>query len=188
VGDVPDPDSPAGKAGLQPKDVITAFNGKPVRAAQELTDVVASTPVGQRAKVDFIRNGQPQTVTVELVERPASFADRSSSPEGDEEEQNAPTKQTRLGIQARTVTPELAEQMKPKLRKPSGALVIAVQPNSPAAEGGVLHGDVIHGFDRNEVNSVEDLLEATKSLKVGETYLLEVERKGRPLFLKVIIE
>jgi serine protease Do len=183
VSGVPDPNSPAGKAGLQPKDVITAFNGKPVKAAQELTDSVASTAVGQQARVDFVRTGKPQSVTVELAERPSDTSVAAIPREGDDDA----VQQSRLGLQARTVTPEVAESIKPKLKTPSGAFVEAVQPNSPAADAGVQHGDVIHGFDRTEIKSVEDLANAVRSIQPGD-YLLEIERKGQTLFLKVTIE
>jgi len=186
VGDVPDPNSPAGKAGLKAKDVITAFNGKPVRAGTELTEAVASTPVGQQARVDFIRSGQPQSVTVELAERPADLSARAI-PRGQSDEEGGAVQQSRLGIQARTVTPELAEQIKPKLKTPSGAWVVAVQPNRPAAEAGIQHADVIHGFDQTEIKTVEDLINIARSIQPGE-YLVEVERKGQTLFLKLTIE
>jgi len=185
VSEIPDPNSPAGKAGLQPKDVITAFNGKPVKAGQELTEAVASTAVGQQARVDFIRKGRAQSVTVELAERPTNPT--ASLSRGEEDSEPDTVQPSRLGIQARTVTPEIAEQIKPKLHNPTGAMVVAVQPNSPAAEAGVQHGDVIHSFDKSEIKSVEDLLDAVKSIKPGE-YLIEAERKGHTVFLKVTIE
>jgi serine protease Do len=182
VSGVPDPQSPAGKAGIQAKDVITAFNGKPVKAAQELTDAVASTPVGQSARVDFVRKGQAQSVTVELAERPIDTS--AGLPRGGDDDS---LPQGRLGIQARTLTPELADTMKPKPKSTSGAVVMAVEPNSPAADAGVQHGDIIHGFDRTEVKSVEDLSNATRSIEPGE-YLIEIERRGQTLFLKVTVE
>lgn len=186
VREIPDPNSPAGKAGLQPKDVITAFNGKPVKAGEQLTDAVASTPVGQQARVDFIRQGKAQSVTVELVERPADVSARSI-PRMQEDEVPDAVPQSRLGIQARTLTPEIAESMKLKLKRPTGVFVSAVAPNSPAAEAGLVHGDVIHTLDGDEINTVEELSQAVKSLKPG-AYLLEVERSGRPVFLTLTIE
>lgn len=181
VRDVPDPNSPAGKAGLQPKDVITAFNGKPVKAGEQLTDAVASTPVGQQARVDFIRQGEARSVTVELAERPADASARAMPEEPDA------VPQSRLGIQARTITPEIAESMKLKLKRPTGVFVSAVAPNSAAADAGVQHGDVIHALDGNDVNTVDELTQAVKSLKPG-AYLLEIERGGKTAFLTVTIE
>ncbi|HSB09162.1 MAG TPA: trypsin-like peptidase domain-containing protein [Blastocatellia bacterium] len=183
VDEVPDANSPAGPAGIKPKDVITAFNGKTVRAARELTDTVAATPAGETAKIEFIRNGHPESVTVQLVERPKNVAANIQSSDDDE----GGTQQGRLGIQGRTLTPELIEQMKLKLKVPSGVFVAAVQPGMPAAEAGLLHGDVIHGFDRVETKTVEELAQAVKSAKPGE-YLIEAERNGRTVFVTVALE
>ncbi len=188
VADVPDANSPAGSAGIQPKDVITAFNGKPVKAARELTDNVAATPVGQSARVDFIRDGQPQSVTVKLAERPKNANARAIQPEGSEGEgEGGSAQQGRLGIQGRTVTPEMIDQMKLKLKVRSGVFVASVQPGSPAADAGVQHGDVIHGIDRAKITTIEELTQAVKGLQPGD-YLLEIDRSGRTIFLTVTVE
>ncbi|MFP5263216.1 MAG: trypsin-like peptidase domain-containing protein [Blastocatellia bacterium] len=185
VGDVPDANSPAGKAGLRSKDVITAFNGKPVKMPRELTDLVASTPVGSSARVDFIRDGQKQSATVTLVERPNDVNAQviPQSPDGDAD--GGTVQQGRLGIQAQTVTPDMAERL--GLKNPSGVLVVQVQPGSPAGDAGLTHGDVIHGIDRTEVRTADELSQAVKSLKAGD-YMLEIERKKKPLFLTVTLE
>ena len=77
--------------------------------------------------------------------------------------------------------------MKLKLRVPSGVFVASVQPGSPAGDGGVQHGDVIHSVDRTQVTTVEELAQAVKSLAPGE-YLLEVERAGRTVFLTITLD
>lgn len=186
VAEVPDPDSPAGIAGIRQRDVITSFNGKPVKAARELTQAVADTPVGETARIDFIRDGQPQTATVKLVERPKN-ANARAIPQDQGGDQGGQFQQGRLGIQGRTITPELMSEMKLKLKTPSGVFVAAVQPASAAADAGVMHGDVIHGFDRARITTIEELTQAVKSVGPGD-YLLEVERGGQTQFRTVTIE
>jgi serine protease Do len=188
VEDVPDPNTPASKAGIQPKDVITAFNGKPVKAARELTETVAATPVGQTARVDFIRDGRAQSVTVQLVERPKNINAREiPSDRGEGDSEGDAVQQGRLGIQGRTITPEAIGQMGLKLKVPTGVFVASVQPGSAAADAGLIHGDVIHGLDGAEVTSFEEFARTVKTLKPGD-YLIEVERNRRTVFLTVTIE
>jgi serine protease Do len=183
VADIPQ-DGPAGKAGLMPKDVITSFNGKPVKAARELTDIVASTAAGSTAKIDFIRDGKPQSVSVQLVERPKEIA-TAVIPQSDDNDGSGSAIQSGLGITAQTVTPELAERS--KLKTPSGAMVVSVAPGLPAADAGITHGDVIHRLDRFEIKSAEDLTQAVKSLKSGD-FMVEVERKGQVRFITITID
>jgi serine protease Do len=63
-------DSPASAAGLRGGDVIVEFDGKPVGSSQQLAEIIASTPVGRTVKLKFVRNGQAQTASVKLAERP----------------------------------------------------------------------------------------------------------------------
>ena len=184
VSQISDPESPAGKAGLKSKDVITAFNGKSVHLPRELTETVAATPVGTSARVDFIRDGKPQSVTVELAERPAEVNARVIPPNLGPEE-DGQVAQAGLGIKAQTVTPDMAERM--KLKSATGVLVVSVDPDGPASDAGVRHGDVIHRIHRTEVKSVEDLSQAVKSLGKGQ-YMLEVERNNQNLFLTLTFE
>ena len=179
---ISDPNSPAGKAGLQSGDVITSYDGKRVRAPRELTDAVAATPVGKSVKVEFIRTGQPQSVTLQVAERPVEIGANRVEPE---EPGEAPSQSTQLGITARTVTPELAEQM--NLSIASGALVQSVAPGMPASEAGIRRGDVIHRIDKVEVKTVEDLMEALKSLGSGE-FAIQIERGRQMAFLVVTLD
>jgi serine protease Do len=61
---------PADRAGLKPFDVITEVNGMKVMNAQDLTAQVTSIPVGQIAKISYLRNGKEKTIEVKVAERP----------------------------------------------------------------------------------------------------------------------
>src|SRR5207302_4692540 len=64
------PGSPAAKAGLKAGDVVRKFNGRKVEDSAELLAMVASSPPGTPVTLEILRNGQPQTVTVTLEQRP----------------------------------------------------------------------------------------------------------------------
>ena len=62
--------SPAGKAGIQPGDVIVQWDGKSVTNPNDLRFLVAKTKVGSAVKVTIYRNGQKSELTVTVAERP----------------------------------------------------------------------------------------------------------------------
>ncbi len=66
------PGSPAARAGIQPGDVIGAFQGDAIHTPRDLTRRVATTPPGSTAKVAIARRGEPRTVEVTLGELPDS--------------------------------------------------------------------------------------------------------------------
>ena len=185
VADVPGGDTPAARAGLKSGDVITAFDGKPVKSSRQLTDAVAATAVGKSVRVDFIRDGRSQSITVEVAERPLNVnAQRNAPPEMPIPD--VEPKATKLGVTVQPVTPDIADRM--KLREPSGVMIKSVDPGSPASEAGLRHGDVIHRVGKIEIKSTEDLTEAVKSLSKGEEVAIQVERGGRMSFITVTID
>jgi serine protease Do len=187
VSDVSDPNSPAAKAGLRTGDIITAVDGKHVESGTELTDAVVAMPVGHEARVDYIRDGKPESVTVTLAERPDEAAlARRGNPEEDQGDSSGQQTLQKLGIVVETVTPEMGSQR--NLRIPGGALVDQVQPDSPAFEAGINRGDVIHQIGRTQINSANDLVQATKSLKSGDEVAVKVEHNGRMGFATLSID
>ena len=64
------PGSAAAKADLQSGDIILAINDKQVRNASALRSVIGLVPIGERVKLDILRDGKPLSVTVRVAELP----------------------------------------------------------------------------------------------------------------------
>src|SRR5215471_5292052 len=62
--------SPASTGGLRDGDLIVEFDGKQVKSPNQLAEIVAGTPVGRTVKLKFVRNGQAQTASITIAERP----------------------------------------------------------------------------------------------------------------------
>ncbi|MFZ0790335.1 MAG: DegQ family serine endoprotease [Chromatiaceae bacterium] len=90
-----------------------------------------------------------------------------------------------LGVLIQDVTRELAPTF--GLRRPEGALVAQVLPDSPAAAAGVLPGDVILSYNGKELNASSALPPLVGATPVGEKAQLEVMRKGQRVSLEVTI-
>jgi Do/DeqQ family serine protease len=91
-----------------------------------------------------------------------------------------------LGAKLQMVTPEIAESL--ALKRPAGALVASVTPNSPAAKAGLRTGDLIVGIDNQSIddpNSFEYRF-ATKAL--GGQAQVKVVRAGREVPVAIALQ
>jgi serine protease Do/serine protease DegQ len=64
------PGSAAAKADLKTGDIILAINDKQVRNASALRSAIGLVPIGDRVKLDILRDGKPLSVTVKVAESP----------------------------------------------------------------------------------------------------------------------
>lgn len=63
--------SPAATAGLQPGDVITAFNGKATATAADFVDALRGVKPGDSIDLTVVRGGATQQIKVTVEDRPA---------------------------------------------------------------------------------------------------------------------
>ena len=66
-------------------------------------------------------------------------------------------------------------------------LVLHVEPNAPAASGGVLVGDLLLSVDGHAVHNVHEVQHRLSNLKVGDPIVIGVVRGGVKMDLKVIL-
>jgi serine protease Do len=91
----------------------------------------------------------------------------------------------RMGVQIQDINQGLAESF--GLSKPDGALVAAVVPGSPAAQGGLQSGDVVLAINGQPIERAGDLSSRVGMATPGEKVTLKVwrERAERELTVKL---
>jgi serine protease Do len=164
--------APADRAGLKRGDVIVAFNGKAVDSSRDLPTMVANTPVGQEVTLTVVRRGQRQELSVSVGKLPAAEA-KAETP--------SQARQEQWGLQLQDIPPQLAARR--GLQTDHGALVVGVQPDSPAAEAGMRAGDIILEINRQAVESLEDARAALARAADQGTILLLVQRRDGSLYI-----
>ncbi len=157
-------DTPAERAGLRFRDVITSVNGEKVLSSNDLQHKIALMSPGDRVRIGIHRDGRPREVTVRLEELPYSGGMAA-----------APARQPRAAdkigvVELIDLTPELAEQA--QLESAEGVVVVEVQPNGPAAGRSIRSGCVITEVDRAAIRNVDDVREALADVEAGEVVSL----------------
>ena len=178
-----DHDGPAGKAGLQPHDVIIRLNGQNVTGADCLRKMIHDAGVGAGVSLTVYRGGQQITVKAQLayrgeVEKEAVARMVEADPPTTDDTPVAsdfgagdptapaapgtPSRSQRFLAQVLHTTPFtglVLEAMEPQLAgffgAPAGVglLVETVAPNSPGSTAGIRAGDVILKADSVDVKS-----------------------------------
>jgi len=174
------PNGPADKAGIEPGDVITAFNGRPVKDSDTLVAMVVGTKPGTTVPVTIFRNNQRKAVNVTIDELDLDAEQGHSSRQGDNPNDQEPTP-TGLGITLDPITPELARRMDLP-RNEGGAIISDVERDSPAASA-VAPGDVILEVNRQKVSTVSQITRELAKVQAGQPVFMKVWRNGQRYFV-----
>jgi serine protease Do len=169
-----DPDQPAAKAGLHVGDVVTEFDGKTIRRADDLTWLVETARAGKRVVLNVWREGKPfksELVPIAAAEEPAAGTP-GRTPSG---------KKSPLGMTVSEISPGIARELgNPSLH---GVVVMTVEPESPAVEAGVERGDLILRVGEVPVVALDDYAHAVRSIPRGDMIRMLVKRDGKNLWV-----
>jgi serine protease Do len=169
--------SPAEKAGIHAGDIITQVNGARVDDGNALRNHIAATPPGTDVALTVLRDGHEQTMHAKLIELQADNEASASPGTGGKESGGG-----QLGITVDPVTADLVSRL--KLKGTQGVVVTEVEPGSPAAEAGILPGDVVLEVNHQAVKTGTDIRAGVKNSGSRPTLLLIV-RNGVNLFVAV---
>lgn len=197
-------DSPAAQAGLRKGDVILKFNGEEVTSVFKLTRLLAEIAPDHEAKITISRGATESEYTVTPAKRempefsedvfgsfdgfppigapglrrvPMSPGEVLQFPADPNLLLNGRRPPRQIGVSVTNLTEQLSEYFGVKSGK--GLLINKVGKDSPAAQAGILAGDVIVEADGSAVENNLDLLRALNQKKEGDVTLTIIRDKNR---------
>jgi len=90
-----------------------------------------------------------------------------------------------LGVESQDLTPELAESL--GLSQTEGAVIVGIEPKSPAERAGLRPRDVVIGANGQSVRSSGDLRNKVGLVPIGETVDFQILRSGKPMKLRAVV-
>jgi len=162
--------TPAAMAGVEVGDVITEFDGQPIKDSTDLPAIVARTPIGKKTSLTVIRNGKRMTLPVEIGELK------------DDEVATAGGPSEELGLAVQNLTPEIAESLGVDPTT-NGVVVSAVEPGSVADEAGLQRGDIVLEVNRTSIGDENAFAKAVAKGKGKKSILFLVRRGDNTIFV-----
>lgn len=165
--------SAAEKGGLRAGDVILEYNDQAVSDSTDLRKRIATTEPGTKVKIDFVRNQDEKTTTVEIgkqepVQKVAA-----------QREKQASGSLGKIGISLTDLDPSTQRN----LGINQGAMIVDVSSGSPAWRAGLQPGDVIIEADRRQVKNAAQLVNLLSKMKANDSVLLLVRRQAASLYI-----
>jgi membrane-associated protease RseP (regulator of RpoE activity) len=167
------PDSPADKAGLVGGDIITTVDGKPIHTDDEMTDLLASTPIGKTLDVVYLRDGETKTTkltTISRAELDSLNTAYRTRPEG----------RGQFGYEDGD-----AERVAIPGTRMFGVRLGGILSNRPADMAGVKSGDIVIEFDGIPIRTSDEFLSRVRRALPYSTVKLVVMRDGERLEIPV---
>lgn len=162
--------SPADKAGLVGGDVVTTFDGQPVKSADEFHKLLKAIPVGKTVDVIYLRDGETRTTKLTTV----------SEDEIDRLEAVASSRTDGfVGIGTDR------DRVQVPGTNSYGVRLNSIRQNNPADIAGIKDGDIIVEFDGVPIRTDEELESRTRRAVPGSTVKVVVVRGSERLEIPV---
>jgi serine protease Do len=142
-----EPGSPADKAGLEPGDIITRFDNKPIEKASDLPRLVGNTKPGTRSSLLVFRRGASKELAVIIAELEPVKTSKTVTPSA---ESKPPGTAQSMGL----VVADLTDAQKKDLKLKGGVRIESVADAS--ARAGLREGDVILAIANLEIMQLRD--------------------------------
>ena len=153
--------SAAEEAGLKAGDVVTAINGDPVKSASAMRNVVGMLRVGEKLKMEVIRDNRHKTITAVIKD------------------------QVEETVEGKKVHARLSGAVIEQSNENGDAYLVVteVEQNSPAWQSGLREGDIILSVNRRLVETLEEFKQVVggKSKQI----LLNIQRGRSALFILI---
>lgn len=138
--------SPGEKAGVEPGDIITKFDGKAIEKPSDLPRLVGNTKPGTKSTLTVFRRGSSRDLSVTIAEiEPDKPAKRAADREEPAPKPQASAAAKSLGL----AVSDLSDAQKKELKLKGGVKVDAS--NEAAARAGLREGDIILAVGNIEV-------------------------------------
>jgi len=189
-----DHDAPACKAGIKVHDVILSVNGQTVVGQAQLQHMLHDTPAGHTVSLVISRDGQQQSLSVQLADRATLEADAWSQhipvPDPDSEANQPAATGTTMGngifsslgsnplytgLDLDMLGPQLANYF--GVHDGAGLLIRRVDDNSPAAVAGLHAGDVITKINGQTVSTTNQWLHTIHANRGKQVQLTVIRDK-----------
>ena len=143
--------SPGEKAGVEPGDVITKFDGKAIEKPSDLPRLVGNTKPGTKSTLTVFRRGASRDLSVTIAEiEPDKPSKRASDREEPAQKPPASAAAKSLGL----AVSDLTDAQKKELKLKGGVRVDAA--NDAAARAGLREGDIIMAVGNVEVSNARE--------------------------------
>jgi serine protease Do len=184
------PGGPSASGGLREGDVVVSLNGDPIDTSTALTRRVGQARPGDNLRLEIIREGRRQTVTIRSGTRPADLAALNASPDGTPDgEPSRPVAPAGEVVEGMTLAP-VDEALRSRYSIPegiTGLAITAVSETSRAGRLGFQPGFVILQANNRQMRSAADLrgviAEARTAGREGVLLLVRTPQGNRPVVL-----
>ena len=168
---------PAEKAGLEPGDIITKFDGKTVERSGDLPRIVGATRPGQKVQIQVFRRGSFRDLTTSVVE-----FEPDSTKKSDRDAAKPAPATVSIGHLGLNVS-DLTDVQRKELNLKNGVRVDKV--DGSAARAGVREGDILVSIDNIEVFSASQLESVVAKLDKSKPVSVLIRRGAWVSFLVI---